>query len=112
MDVCDDLDGSYGYEFSDTVEVVCMFSTLNGNCTSYVKNHERCGGNRPEDSQLECLIFCHCTSGAWSDDTQDLCDECSNVCEDLRQICLDRCNNDEPCADDCVAEIEDGYCDW
>lgn len=80
---CIDL-GDYSEGFYDQALPTCINSGLNGDCPSYVRELEVCGGELIAESSGQCELHCLSTSGAFTDDTQDLCGRdagCDYGCE-------------------------------
>lgn len=74
----------YGDELYYTTEAICWSSGLNGDCNSYAREHEDCGGRILADSAAECDNLCESTSGAFTDDISDICGRdagCDDYCD-------------------------------
>lgn len=62
----------------------CWEGVLNGDCDSYARDSEACGGNILAGSAGECEDFCESTIGAWTDDISDICgrdSDCDDYCD-------------------------------
>lgn len=75
MSECQSIGDSFSSDIWDQEYAVCWSSGLNSDCPNFVKQLEACGGNLTDDAAI-CIEECHATSGAFTDDTQDLCDHC------------------------------------
>jgi hypothetical protein len=62
-------------ELWDSPQSVCWQSSLNGNCDTYARGHEKCGGTYADDSNEECHALCESTTGAFVDDLDLICVE-------------------------------------
>ncbi len=99
-------------EFYYTPIGICWYFGFNGNCDSYARSHETCGGERPDDSAAECFAFCESTVGAFIDDLDCLCDdECDYLCNDMEDRCMTQCEDDSRCFGDCMERLGPS-CNW
>jgi hypothetical protein len=77
VEACQEGDGpTDAATLFDMPEYVCLQGGFNGNCDSYARGHEDCGGNEyADDTSAECHAFCESTFGAWNDDLDTICVE-------------------------------------
>lgn len=89
-------------DLSETTESTCLDTGLNGNCIGYAQGLTTCSGKLyAPDTGTECQESCEATSGAWTDDTSDLCD-CDTNCSVAEEECNEICSGDEECVQTCV----------
>lgn len=83
----------------ETVEGACFLTGYNGNCDSFARNHESCGGQILTSGGRECTELCRATVGATIEDLDTLCS--SDI------ACEDRCDVEVTAAEEVCGPVED-----
>lgn len=86
----------------------CWEGVLNGDCDSYARDSEACGGTILAGSAGECDNFCESTVGAWTDDISDICgydSDCDDYCDVDIEAAGEECGAVNAANQDC-------YNDW
>ena len=118
LDHCFDVCGDYGWdssfdELQYSIVWTCWASGLNGDCNTYAAQHADCGGDIDPESAGECELECLSTTGAFIDDTSDICEDdnyCDEFCDADIALAADACGALDASTKDCFVDwLDDHY---
>lgn len=84
LTTCDDFGNDWDHDFVWSAAYACFTGGFNGNCNSYARDHEFCGGTDYLDNTWDqCCAFVQSTDGVWTDDMDTMCaDACGEYHDD------------------------------